>query len=61
MVGMNRASVMLRHDDLPYIHRHNHTRFERQSNQRIEMESTGRVFNASPLIDWFVNLFTVKT
>lgn len=44
-----------------YVPRYNHTRFERQSNQRIEMESTGPVFKASPLIDWFVNLFTVKT
>ena len=43
--------------DLPYIPRYNHTRFERQSNQRIKMESSGPVYSPRPLINWFVNLF----
>ena len=39
-----------------YVPRYNHVRFERQSNPRLEMVSSGPVYPLSPLANFFTNL-----
>ena len=44
--------------NLEYIPKYNHTRFERVSNPRLEMEGSGNLYNPfSRLLGWFINLF----